>query len=78
MNSSDSPDPLAYQEGGDHYKDFVIQPVVFIEQNDIPFLEGAVIQRMVRHGVKDGVADLKKAIHEIKLLALLLYNEVID
>lgn len=39
------------------------------------FLEGCVVKRMVRHRDKNGVEDLKKAIHEIRLLAQLEYKE---
>lgn len=66
---------LNVQEGGDHYKNLKIQPVEFIEANGIPFLEGCVIKRMCRHGSKAKAEDLRKAIHEIKLLLELRYGE---
>ena len=60
---------LDTQVGGAHYKDFPIQPVEFIEGNDLTFLEGCVIKRLCRHsrGGK-GVQDIDKAIHELQLL----------
>lgn len=59
---------LEKQVGGDHYKKLRMQPVEFIVQNEIPFLEGCVIKRMCRWRVKGGVQDLLKAKHEIDLL----------
>ena len=66
--------PTAYQIGGDHYTSLVIQPALFIESNHLPFLEGCVIKRMCRHGNKAEVEDLRKAIHEIKLIAQFRYG----
>lgn len=59
---------LATQVGGAHYKDMEIQPVEFITKNGLGFLEGCVIKRVCRWKAKDGVQDLRKAIHEIELL----------
>lgn len=66
--------PLYEQVDGTHYKQFTIQPVEFITCNKIPFLEGCVIKRMCRHENKAGLEDLKKAIHEIRLIAKLTYG----
>ena len=35
---------IDHQEGGSHYKTFVIQPVEFIHKNNIPFIEGNIIK----------------------------------
>jgi len=56
------------QVGGSHYKNFAIQPIDFINKNNLGFLEGCVIKRMCRWQNKNGVEDLRKAIHEIELL----------
>lgn len=66
--------PLDVQVAGGHYKNYKIQPIEFIEANKLPFLEGCVIKRMCRHEAKNGMQDLEKAIHEIKLLAHLRYG----
>lgn len=66
--------PLDVQVSGSHYKNFKIQPVEFIEANNLPFLEACVIKRMCHHEAKNGMQDLEKAIHEIKLLAHLRYG----
>lgn len=75
LNPDEEPSPLSTQIAGGHYKDFPIQPVEFIERNNIPFLEGCVIKRMCRHGNKAKAEDLRKAIHEIELLLFLRYGE---
>lgn len=56
------------QEGGSHYKNYPIQPVEFITKNKLGFLEGCVIKRVCRWRAKNGIEDLRKAIHELELL----------
>ena len=68
---------LDKQIGGDHYRDGGIQPVQFIEANEIAFLEGCVIKRVTRHNREGGKGrqDIEKAIHELQLLLELRYGE---
>lgn len=70
---------LKEQAGGDHYKKFAIQPVEFIQANNLSFLEGCVIKRLCRHsrGGK-GRQDIEKAIHELQLLLELQYQPAIS
>ena len=56
------------QVGGAHYKQMKIQPTEYIIANDIPFCEGNVIKYVTRWRGKNGVEDLKKAEHYIKIL----------
>ena len=57
------------QIGGDHYKDFAIQPTEFIMKNKLNFLEGCIIKRICRYKKKgDGITDLKKIKHEIDMI----------
>ena len=65
---------LDEQVGGSHYKNMKIQPVEFIHANGIPYLEGNVIKYVTRHRQKNGLEDLKKAIHYLKLLIQLEYG----
>lgn len=65
---------LDKQEGGDHYKSMTIQPVEFIVANDLGFLEGNIIKYICRHHAKNGVQDVKKAIHYCELLLDLYYG----
>lgn len=59
---------LSHQEGGNHYKDMVIQPVEYIHKNKIPFIEGCVIKYCSRWRSKGGIEDLKKARHFLDML----------
>lgn len=48
-------------ENPSHYQRFAIEPLVFIEENNLPFWAGNVIKYVCRHDAKDGLRDLKKA-----------------
>ena len=59
--------PLNTQVGGNHYKNFKIQPAEFSEKNGLSFCEGNVIKYIARK--KDNrLEDLKKARHYIDML----------
>jgi len=59
---------LNQQVGGSHYKDFKVQPVVFIHENGIKFIPGNIIKYICRYENKNGIEDLKKARHYIDML----------
>jgi hypothetical protein len=59
---------LNKQVDGSHYKDMVIQPIVYIYANNIPFIEGNVIKYVSRWKNKNGLKDLEKARHLIDML----------
>lgn len=59
---------LNKQEGGSHYKAMKIQPFEYIHANGIGFAEGCVIKYVSRWKAKNGIEDLKKAIHFLELL----------
>lgn len=59
---------LNKQIGGDHYKQFKIQPAFFSYVNEIPYLEATAIKYLCRWRNKGGVQDLEKAKHFIDLL----------
>ena len=65
---------LETQEGGQHYKDYVIQPIEFIHANNVPYCEANVIKYVMRHKGKNGVQDLLKAKHYIDILIELEYQ----
>ena len=75
MNEQRVPSPLDHQEGGDHYKKMPIQPVEFCQRNKLPFCESAVVKYVCRHRDKNGVEDIKKAIHFLELLLQFEYPE---
>lgn len=57
------------QVGGNHYKDYPIQPVEFIVSNKLSFLEGCVIKRICRYkGSLNPLEDLEKLKHEVDLI----------
>ena len=56
------------QVGGNHYDRMKIQPITFIVDNDIPFIEGNIIKYVCRWKDKGGVEDLKKAKHYLDIL----------
>ncbi len=61
------------QVGGDHYKDFEIQPVEYIEANSFGFIEGSILKYVVRYEDKGGSGDLFKAHHYTQLLIQMPY-----
>ena len=56
------------QEGGSHYSNMKIQPMEYILANNIGFAEGSVIKYVSRWKNKNGIEDLKKAIHILEML----------
>lgn len=70
MNIQDiiKPTALSVQVGGEHYKNFTIQPIEFIHKNNLSFIQGNVIKYVTRYKEKNGIEDLKKAKHYIDLL----------
>ena len=56
------------QHGGDHYKKKSIQPWDYVAVNNLGFFEGNAIKYITRHKDKNGVEDLKKAIHYLEKL----------
>lgn len=74
MESLEVNNPLQTQVGGNHYKDFKIQPVEFIHANGLDFLQGNIIKYTMRHKGKNGKQDLLKARHYLDLLIQLEYG----
>ena len=56
------------QVGGDHYKQYAIQPAQFALANNLDYAQSNAIKYIVRHKDKNGVQDLDKAIHYVELL----------
>ena len=65
---------LKQQVGGDHYSKLAIQPAEYAEQNKLSYLQGNAIKYITRYKDKNGVEDLHKAIHTVKLLIELEEN----
>jgi Protein of unknwon function (DUF3310) len=47
--------------GGEHYGKFAIQPIDYIEANQLSFVEASIVKYVTRWREKGGVEDLKKA-----------------
>jgi len=57
------------QVGGSHYKSCKIQPVDYIVENNLTFLEGNVVKYITRHRRKgEGASDIEKVIHYCELI----------
>ena len=76
MKIDEFKNPLDVQVGGSHYKDCAIQPIEFIEANDLGFLEGCIVKRITRHDKPTGKGkqDILKIIHECELLLKMRYE----
>jgi len=66
---------LDKQVGGQHYKSMAIQPVEFIQRNELNYCEGNVIKYICRHHQKGGLQDLEKVKHYVDLLIDLEYKD---
>jgi phage major head subunit gpT-like protein len=62
------------QVGGDHYKKLAIQPAEYCYKNNLNNLESEAISYITRNRLKNGSADIKKAIHTLELLLEYLDN----
>ena len=59
---------FSIQVGGNHYKEFAIQPSQYINKNGLEFAEGNVVKYVSRHKNKGGKQDILKAIHYLKMI----------
>jgi hypothetical protein len=59
--ASEFPQPAQDPTNPGHYTRYKIQPMEFIQENNLPFWLGNVIKYALRYDAKDGVQDLKKA-----------------
>lgn len=66
---------LGIQVGGDHYKEFEIQPIEFCEKNKLTACQSNIIKYVCRFKFKDGIKDLEKAQHYLALLKEFEYGE---
>jgi len=72
---------LDRQVGGNHYKQFKIQPYEFFFENNIPHHKAAIIRRILRYDqhTGKGLLDLQKIQHEIEIIIELEgYNNVVE
>tara|TARA_R110000822_G_scaffold15811_3_gene54232 strand:- start:909 stop:1127 length:219 start_codon:yes stop_codon:yes gene_type:complete len=68
---------LKKQIGGNHYKQYQIQPFEFIHKNNLSYFQGCVIKYIVRYKDKNNpIEDLEKAKHYIDMLIELEQGEI--
>jgi hypothetical protein len=53
----------------ERYAQYGIQPIDYIFENNLDFFQGSVVKYITRHKDKDGLEDVKKAMHFCILLA---------
>lgn len=63
------------QVGGDHYKQFQVQPMQFALENKLDAAQQNVIKYIMRHSFKNGKQDLEKAKHYIDLMIEFYYGD---
>ena len=56
------------QVGGNHYSRYNVQPIDFIIDNNLDWCEANVVKYITRWRDKNGIEDLRKAMHYIQLL----------
>jgi len=66
------------QEGGDHYKAAKVQHWDLVAQNRVGYLEGNATKYLTRWRKKNGLEDLKKALHYVDKLFELARDEGLD
>jgi mevalonate pyrophosphate decarboxylase len=59
--SQSTPKSTEVQIGGDHYKTMAIQPLTYIQANELDFEEGNIVKYISRWRKKGGIQDLEKA-----------------
>ena len=78
MNKSHMAKMQRKQIGGDHYQKMKIQPVDYIVENDMGYMEGNIIKYISRYNYKGGLEDLKKAQHYIEMLIEIEIDEIME
>lgn len=58
----------ATQVGGDHYSKLAIGPLEYSMRNKLDAMQHTVIKYVTRFRDKNGIEDLRKAIHTLELL----------
>lgn len=60
---------FAIQVGGDHYRRYPIQPIQYARQNNLDAMQFSVVKYVTRHKDKNGIQDIRKAIHFLQMIA---------
>jgi hypothetical protein len=66
---------LQKQVNGSHYVDMAIQPMEYSMANNLDACQHTIVKYVSRFRNKNGIEDLKKAIHCIEMLMEFEYGE---
>ena len=58
-----------------HYSKLAIDPNTYAHRNNLNFMQGQIIKYVTRYKGKNGLEDLKKALHNIEILIELEYGD---
>lgn len=64
------------QIGGNHYKQFAIQPIEFCMKNGLNACQTNIVKYICRYKHKNGKEDLLKALHYVELLVQFYENGI--
>jgi len=63
------------QVGGTHYTSMAIQPIEYIQANELGYCEGNVVKYISRHHTKNGAEDVRKAMQYCAFILEHQYGE---
>lgn len=66
---------MSKQVGGSHYSKYEIEPIDFINKNNLSYMQGNAIKYIVRYKDKNGLEDLEKAKHYIDMMIIEEYQQ---
>lgn len=69
-----SDNALEVQVGGDHYKNYNIQPIEYITKAGLSYLQGTIFRYAIRHRNKNGAEDIEKAKHYAQIAKQMYHN----
>ena len=67
-------DSIPEQVGGNHYGKLKIDPNTYAMENELNFMQGQIIKYVTRYDLKNGLEDLKKAMHNLEILIEMEYG----
>ena len=65
-----------FDSGPSYYRQYKIQPIEFIMENELGFLEGNIVKYICRYKQKNGIEDLIKARHYLDFLVQQHNNKI--
>jgi hypothetical protein len=75
FSKESSMNPMNQQVGGDHYKKYPIQPLVFAMANNLNPAQTLMLRYLMRYPDKGGAEDLEKLEHLARLTRQIEYGK---